>query len=259
MLASFFQFLFFFYSFLKITTMKRLMYGTMRPLAGLVMAALLFTACKKDDTVIPQTPVAGLMAFNLAPDKPAVGFALSGNNLANAALGYTNYTGVYLPIFTGTREVRSFDYGTGSTLALATGNFADSNYYSVFLLGANGSYRNVVVKDALDTLKAAAGKAWVRYVNAIADSTTAPKIIIGSNGESVINENAAYGSVSNFAQIRAGAVNTSANNGGSIVVNRTITLEENKIYTVLFTGIPNQTDSAKVVQIKFIQNGTVTP
>jgi Domain of unknown function (DUF4397) len=224
------------------------------PLAALLLTVLLFAACKKIDRVEPvYTPVAGVMAFNLAPDKPTVGFALSGNTLGNAALNYTGFTGAYLPVYTGTREVRSFDYFTGSTLAISNMNFADSAYYSAFLLGANGNYRNLVVKDEVELLTPVAGKAWVRYVNAIPDSTSVPAITIGAD-----NENAPYAAVSAFRQVNAGSVNIAVNNGSSINASRTITVEENKIYTVLLVGLPNQTDPANAVQIRFIANGIAT-
>jgi hypothetical protein len=229
------------------------------PLAGLFAVTLLFTACKKLSPDYQPNPAAGLMAFNLAADKPAVGFTLSGNVFGNTPLAYNSFTGVYLPIYVGTREVRAFDFTNGSTLALATGNFADSNYYSAFLVGANGSYRNVVVKDELNSLTAAAGKAWVRYVNAIADSSSAPLVTIGTGGENTVSENAAYAKVSGFVQVNAGTVNTAVNNSGNINASRTIILEENKVYTILFSGIPNQTDSTKAVQVRFIQNGTINP
>jgi hypothetical protein len=239
--------------------MKRVKHIVLRPIAALIAVILLFTACKKISPDYQRNPAAGIMAFNLATDKPAVGFTLSGNTLGNSPLAYSSYTGLYLPIYVGTREVRSFDYNTGSTIALITGNFADSNYYSAFLLGANGSYRNVLVKDDLNSLTATAGKAWVRYVNAIADSSSAPLVTIGTGGETTVNENAAYAKVSGFVQVNAGAVNAAINNSGSIAASRTITLEENKVYTVLFSGLPNQTDSSKALQVRFIQNGTIAP
>lgn len=229
-------------------------------LAALVLVATLFGACKKDNpNDYVRTPAAGLMAFNLTADKPAVGFSLSGSNLTNAPLGYASFTGAYLPIYVGSREVRTFDYTSGSTLAISGSDFKDSLYYSAFLVGTNGRYKNVVVKDNLDSLTAVTGKAWVRYINAIADSAVSPIVTIGSGSENVINESAAYGNVSAFKQVNAGAVNTSVNDGGNITANRTITLEQNKIYTVLYTGLPNQTDTTKAVQIRFISNGTITP
>ncbi len=236
--------------------MMNLIRTATRPAVALLLGALVLSACKKDNPEIINTPAAGLMAFNLAADKSAIGFTLSGNQLGNQPLGYSNFTGVYLPIFVGNREVRSFDYNTGSTLAISNGSFADSSYYSVFLLGANGVYRNLLVKDELETLDFVAGKAWVRYINAIPDSSTTPVITIG---ESTVSETAPYATVSAFKQVTAGSVNTAISIGGNISATRTITLEANKIYTVLFSGLPGQTDPNQAVQIRFVQNGTVTP
>ncbi|CAN5739503.1 hypothetical protein BH10BAC3_BH10BAC3_27630 [soil metagenome] len=223
------------------------------PLSGLLLTVVLFTACKKDKTEFVQPPAAGLMAFNLAADKPAVGFSLSNNPLGNAALNYTGFTGTYLPIFIGEREVRTFDYTSGATIATANQDFKDSAYYSAFLIGANGTYRNLVVTDNFADVKPAAGKAWVRFINAIPDSTATTTVTIGE-----ANENAAYASVSAFKQANAGDLNVAVSNGSTINKSRTINLEENKIYTVLFVGLPNQTDSTKAVQIRYIQNGTAT-
>ena len=220
---------------------------------GFVVAIVLFAACKKDDGVNVRQPSAGLMAFNLAIDKPAIGFTLSGNQFGNTPLTYAAYSGAYAPIYIGNREVRSFDYTTGSTIAISNQEFKDSSLYSVFLLGANGSYKNVVVTDDYTLIKPAAGKAWVRYINAIPDSVNTPSITVGER-----SENADYATVSPFKQVNVGPLNLAASNGGAINANRTISVEENKIYTILFAGQPGQTDSTKAVSIRYIQNGTAT-
>jgi Domain of unknown function (DUF4397) len=232
-----------------------------KPAGVLLLATILFAACQKDDfnNGNIRTPAAGFMAFNLASDQNAAGFSLSGNNLSNAALNYTSYTGNYLPIYTGAREVRSYDFNTGSTLAITNATFADSSYYSAFLIGKSGSYRNVIVQDQLDSLNVSAGKAWVRYINAIADSAAVPSVSIGTSGETTINEQSNYANVSAYKAVNAGPVNTAVVSGSDFSASRTITLEENKVYTVLFVGDPTATDSTRNVQIKFIQNGTVTP
>jgi hypothetical protein len=238
---------------------SKVMKNFLKPIVGLSLMVFLFASCKKNDSDYARTPVAGLMAFNLAADKNAVAFTLSGNYLGNNTLAYTNFTGAYLPVYTGTREVRAIDYNTNSTLATTTGNFTDSSYYSVFLTGANGNYRNVLVKDELQPLTAASGKAWVRYINAVPDSTVAPVVTITASGDNVISTGSPYASVSNFVQVNAGTVNTAISNGTTVSANRSITLEENKVYTVLFVGLPSSTDASTAVQVKFIQNGTVAP
>jgi hypothetical protein len=240
------------------TQFTKTLYGYARPLAALLLAAILFTACKKDDSNFPQQPstAAGLMAFNLAPDQAAVGFTLSNNPLRNTALNYTEFTGVYLPVYIGNREVRSVDYYTGATIALTNASFADSMYYSVFVVGYNGNYKNVLVQDNLDALTATPGKAWVRYINAIADSAARPTVNID---EGAVNETAAYASVSAFAAVDAGVVNVTVQDGTRFNATRSLTLEADKIYTILLTGVPGSTEPGKAVQIKFITNGAITP
>jgi hypothetical protein len=227
------------------------------PLSGLFLIIFLFSACKKDVDRVQQ-PAAGLMAFNLAPDKAAVGVALSGNNFTNTPLAYTNYTGGYRGVFVGNRSVESYDYSSGTTLATTQQLFKDSAYYSLFVLGTEGHYSNLIVQDHIDTLSSANGEAYVRYVNAIPDSTK-PLVTISSGGTNVVNDNAAYATVSDFTGITPGDISITVNNESTFNVNRTISVEGGKIYTILLTGIPEQTDTTKAVQIKFITNGTITP
>lgn len=226
------------------------------PLSGLFLIIFLFSACKKDVDRVQQ-PAAGLMAFNLAPDNAAVGVALSGNNFTNAPLAYTNYTGGYRGVFVGNRSVESYDYFSGAALATTQQLFRDSAYYSLFVLGTAGHYTNLLVQDNLDSLSAANGQAYVRYVNAIPDSTK-PLVTISSGGVNIVNSTAAYATASDFTGITPGDISITVNNESTFNVSRTISVESGKVYTILLTGIPEQTDTTKAVQIKFITNGTIS-
>jgi len=225
--------------------------------AGFLAIIFLFSACKKTVDTVHQ-PVAGLMAFNLIPDKASIGVAISNQSLTNSPLLYTSYTGGYLGVYGGNRDVTTYDFNSRTTLATTSQLFADSTNYSVFAVGANGSYRNLVVKDNLDSLSSSTGEAFVRYVNAIADSTKQPLVTISSNGTDVFNNNAPFATVSDFKGITPGDVSVKVINESAINSSRTITLEQGKIYTILLVGLPDQADSSKAVQIKFIQNGTIS-
>lgn len=230
------------------------------PIIAFLTVSILFTACKKNVDTATPAPVAGLMAFNLTTDQPSIGVALSNNNLTNSPLAYTSYTGAYLGVYIGSREVTSYDFYSGATLATGNHIFEDSAYYSLFVVGANGTYKNVFVKDNLHSLPTTTGNAFVRYVNAITDSTSQPAVTISSNGTNVFNDNAAaFASVSDFKQITPGSIAINVKDESTIDSTRTITVEAGKVYTVLFTGVPNATDSSKAVQIKYIQNGVITP
>ncbi|MEJ7588304.1 MAG: DUF4397 domain-containing protein [Ferruginibacter sp.] len=122
-------------------------------------------------------------------------------------------------------------------------------------MGANGTYRNVIVNDDLDTLSAAGGQAFVRYINAIPDSSK-PLITLTANGAELSNRSEAFGNVSSFSGVNPGDITIKVANGTTIAANPTITLEKGKIYTILLVGLPGSVDPAKAVQVKFITNGT---
>lgn len=221
-----------------------------------VVAGLFISSCSLNNDNVQPTPTAALMAFNLAPDKSGIGVTLSGN-LLPGPLAYTSFTGGYISIYPGTREVRTYDYLTGNTLTINSGNFTVNKFYSSFLVGNNKAYKNVVVRDNFDSLSVVTGKAYIRYINAIADSTQSPEVTINAGGTDVVKKNAAYASVSNFVPVSIGDVNVKVSNSGSINATRKITLTQSKIYTVLLVGVPSSTDTTKSVKIKYIENGIV--
>ena len=227
---------------------------------SLALAAIGTTAimsCSKLDNDDRQTtPVAGLMAFNLAPEQAGLVLTLNGNSLTGYPLPYTNYTGGYLSVFPGSRVLEAFSSNSPSGLPIATASavFDAEKYYSAFTVGAGNHYRNIIVHDDFDTLPAN-GKAYVRYVNALIDSTKPATVVISANGSAVVNQPVVYGSVGEFAAISPGEVNV-ALSSGDIAANRTITLEQNKVYTVLLTGLPGVTPESEM--IKFIANGLLT-
>jgi len=217
-----------------------------------IATMVIFSACKKsnvDDN--NQQPVSGLMAFNLAPDK-TIAISIGGNVLPGSPLAFNSFTGVYLPVFPGTRTVESFDYSSNTSLATASDSFAVDKFYSVFVVGTGGTYQNVIVRDNFDSLSASSGQAYIRYIHAINGSANAAVTISGSSAN---NSNIAFGSVSDFIAVTPGSTTITVTDGATVNVNRTITTEAKKVYTVLLSSGATTTDPA---QIKFITNGTLT-
>ena len=224
---------------------------------GIVMAAaILFTACLKHNDNNAQVPVAGLMAFNLAADQSPAFITIGGNNLTPSPLGYSNYTGVYENIYTGSRTVAAYNSSQNAALASATANFVQGQYYSAFFMGFDSSYRMVISTDSLNSL--AAGNAYIRYVNAIADSVNQPAVTITSGSTNIVSENAPYGTVSPFKPVAAGNISIAVKNAVNATdTSRTITVNQNGIYTILLSGVPGQTDPWKRVQVRYIPNGII--
>ncbi len=244
---------------MKIVTMKKVFLFAKQNLLAftlLLSLSVLFAACSKNKD-ITRTPAAGLMTFNLAPDQDAIGIALDGNNLTNAPLAYTNFSGIYNSVFTGNRQVSTYSYFSGSTLSVANQAFVDSSYYSMFFVGTDGHYDNLIVKDNLDSLPSGTGQAFIRYVNAIIDSVSVPMVDINVAGNDVFNSTAPFKTVSNFKGVSPGQVAIGVSDGSAINASRDITVDEGKVYTILLVGMPQATDTARKVAIKFIQNGTI--
>ena len=224
---------------------------------GVLFSVIIFSSClKSDDNNNPGTPASRLMAFNLSPDKSAIGIALSGSNLTNAALSYTNYTGGYLNIYSGSRTVEAYDAGSGNAFTGSDYNFEQNKYYSLFIVGKDSAYQNVIVNDQLDSLSSTSGKAYIRYINAVPDSSQ-PLVTVSDNASSVISENADFASVSGFVEINPGNANIAINNSNNIQAARTIALEEKKVYSILFSGVPGSTDTTQSVHIRYIENGAL--
>jgi hypothetical protein len=242
-----------FFHFKKQTMLKQFLLrrNILMAAVGLFIAGV-FTSCLKDND-FQQTPVSGLMAFNLAPDQEAVGISLSGSLLGGTPLGYGSFTGTYLNVYSGNRRVDS--YAGNELLDSSTYNFGKDKYYSVFVVGTNNNYQNIVVQDNYDSLTASSGKAYIRYINAI-PAPASSNVNITSGGSSVFNTNEAFGQVSPFVEVTPGSLSVEVTGEGS--VNRTITVAGQKAYTILLMGMPNQTDTTKAVQIRFIENGTIT-
>jgi hypothetical protein len=222
---------------------------------GILAATLLLGSCNKDNNNDnDNTPSAGVMAFNLATDIPSANITLTGNLLTQTPLAYNSYTGGYLGVVAGQRPVEAFNFNTGGSLATSSFDFQADKYYSIFLVGKANSYRTVVVNDNLDSTQSSSGETLVRYINAIPDSTH-PTVTVAAGGSNVINESAPFASVSAFKSVTPGSVAINVSNGSTINVNRTITLDQRGVYTVLLTGVPGGT-AADSLSIRFIKNGT---
>jgi hypothetical protein len=221
---------------------------------GSMLLLLIFVAaCNKlnnDD----NRDVSGLMAFNLAPDV-AANITLSGYALTPSPLVFSNYTGGYSAVYAGGQSISTYNANTGISIASSVHTFEPDKYYSLFVSGANNNYRNIVVQDNFDSLVSVSGKAYIRYINAIPDSSGA-QVNVTSGGSAVINDNARFADVSDFTAVNTGDITISLNSGG-VNRSRTFAVEDRKVYTVLLIGLPAATSGDDSLQIRYVLNGTL--
>ncbi|HMR92773.1 MAG TPA: DUF4397 domain-containing protein [Chitinophagaceae bacterium] len=218
-----------------------------------VLSGVILAGCSKfDNDDNGNNAAAGLMAFNLATDQSQVGTSIGGNYITSVPLGYSHYTGGYLAVFPGSRTVESSDVSSAARLAAASFDFENQKYYSTFLVGADGNYQQLIVKDSIDSLPGT-GEAYVRFINAIPDSSVS-QVRLAVNGANRLEESSRYTQISSFTAMSPGELAVNISNGTDIDASRTITIEARKIYTLLLIGTPGAT--ANGVEIKFVQNGT---
>ncbi len=225
---------------------------------AIVLAAALFTSCSKNkDNNRPDIPAAGLMAFNLAPDQRGVVVRLSGSAVTSQPLDYTNYTGYYQQIYAGNRDVQSFNYIAGKAITgTQSYHFEENKSYSVFVIGNDSVYQNVVSIDSIEESKIAEGKAYIRYINAIADTINTTTVTASSGGSVLINDNASFATINEFTPVNAGEVAVVAKS--SVVdINRTFSVQAGKAYTILLMGVPGEESEEKKPHIRYVENGTV--
>lgn len=225
---------------------------------GLIALFAFFTACSSDDNYNYPNPdeLGGFMAFNLITDQPSVGVTLSGNPVG-PPMRYRSYTGNYLNIYPGKRSTDAYAGNSRNTLATTTFSYEAGNYYSLFMIGKDDDYENVVVEDHLDSLQAESDKAYVRYFNAVYGEN-APAVKITKDTLDLYSGQADYGDISPFLKTETGKIDIAIKNDEKIDTSRTVDLESGKVYTLLFAGDTDEEDSSKTVQIRYIENGIIT-
>ncbi|MFN4313716.1 MAG: DUF4397 domain-containing protein [Chitinophagaceae bacterium] len=234
----------------------QLMRKLVLPATVLLFSGLLFSSCNKfDDDGGDNNNIAGLMAFNLSIDQSPVNFVLNGSIISNVPLGYDNYTGSYIAVFAGDRQLATYNTISSSPLVSADVRLDTNLYYSVFFAGANNNYRNIVVHDNYNGLSASTGMAYIRYVQAIPDSA-AQQVKVSVDGTPYVNDFAIYGRVSNFLPVSPGSLTIEVNSA-TIDTSRTFPVQAKKVYTLLVVGKPGATNPERVPQVKFIENGTL--
>lgn len=221
----------------------------------LIAFSLLAISCSKDKDPSPTPGVAGLVAFNLAPDQHHVFVTVDGAYFTAVPLDYSNYSGKYKGVYEGQKSVVSFDQLSNLDLAKVDFNFHDSAYYSLFFLGYKNNYKNLIVEDKILSLPKSTGKSFVRYLFAIPDSLGA-HITVGNGTVNFFDENNFYSHISEFKETAQGGINASVKNGsGDIDEQHAFNLEANGIYTIIFQGTSRATDTLQKVKINMIQNG----
>ncbi|HRE51983.1 MAG TPA: DUF4397 domain-containing protein [Flavitalea sp.] len=223
-------------------------------ISGVIMLTLaLGIGCKKTPVEENTKPVAGLMSFNLAPDKSGVRISVSGDVINSQGLNYEQYSTIYQEVEPGHHIIESAS--GGAMMASAGFHFEEDNFYSLFVLGNQGTYSNIIVRDKYENLSDASGKTFLRYVNAIPDSSDLT-VTIAATGANISVPGIHYAHVSDFVSLNNGLdVVVRISNGNDVETEGIFNFVNGRVYTVVFTGIPGTGDESKSVKIHSVMTG----
>lgn len=237
--------------------MKSVNFRALRAMLLLLASGVIFSSCNKmNDGENNNTAVAGVMGFNMAPDQAAIAITIDGNSITNSPLGYNNYTGMYIAVYAGNRTFRTYSINGNTSLAETSVALDTNKYYSIYFLGTSGNYKHVFAEDKFDEMSGSNGKAYIRYIQAITDSTPS-RVRITGGGNTWVDEDAGYSQTSAFVAVDPGELNIDLSNSADVDVSRTITVEAKKVYTILFMGISDSNNPELAEQIKFVTNGSL--
>ena len=204
----------------------------------LLMPALFFVSCNKDDDNNETPAKAKVMVVHASPDAPNVDVRINGTvALSGVAYpGNSNYT----ELNSGSTNIKVSPAGTTDYVIDANVNLDANKVYSVFAVDAVSNIKAAVVTDDLTT--PASGKSHVRFFHFSPD---APAVDIAVTGGPVLfsnrrfNDQATNASLANFTPVNAASYNLEVRAAGTNTVVLSlpnIPLTAGKIYTVFAKG-----------------------
>lgn len=198
--------------------------------------AFSFASCKDDDDDMTPAPVptyAGLMVTHASPDGPGVDLLVDNVKINNAALNYPGNT-PYIPVTSGSRNIKVIVGGTPTTVIDATLPLAANKSYSVFAIDSVSVISALAIEDNL--ANPAAGKAHIRFIHLSPD---APAVDVALDGGAVVFGDYTFKEYSDFTPLDAGTYDLEVRVAGTSTVALDIdpiVLSAGKIYTVFAKG-----------------------
>ncbi len=207
----------------------------------LIAFTLTLGSCLKDNDNASTPNTSALTVIHLAPNTGNLDFFLD-NQRADTPLVYTSFFR-YFEIFSGNRVVELSRSGTNSFVAQNVAPLQPGKYYSLFIGEKSDSVKFNLFEDNLTA--PATGKAKIRIGHF---SPGAPNVDVALNN-TVVFTNQAYAKVSDFSQVDASdsyRLQIRPTGTTTAVIDTTIKIEANKIYSILARGIVTGTGGKKL-------------
>jgi hypothetical protein len=206
-------------------------------LVTLLFGAAMLIGCNDSTPTMPVQNNAQVNVIHASPNAPGVDLYVD-NAKVGTNLLFPAATG-YLPVSSGTRNVKVRVTGTTTTVIEANLSLQTNSYYSVFAIDSVSKISALVLVDTLTT--PATGKAHVRFVHL---SPNAPAVDVAVTGGPVVWSNKAFKGATSFLPLDAGTYNLEVRIAGTGTVALPlpgITLAAGKSYTVFARGFAGGT------------------
>lgn len=163
---------------------------------SVILIALAFTSCKKEDTVDPT--LSALRVINTSPSLATYNIYLDGSLINAAELPFAGSLS-YVQKTAGTYNLKFTTGSSVESLFTKSINMSQSVYQSFYLINKPGALDGLYVTDDLNV--PSADKAYIRFINLSPD---APALDLSKTGATTLIANKAFKVASSFISIDPG-------------------------------------------------------
>ncbi|MBC6108848.1 DUF4397 domain-containing protein [Pedobacter sp. CCM 8938] len=219
---------------------------------SVILIALAFTSCKKEDTVDPT--LSALRVINASPSSATYNVYLDGSLINAAELPFAGSLS-YVQKTAGTYSLKFTTGSSVESLLTKSINMNQSVYQSFFLINKPGALDGLYVTDDLNV--PSADKAYIRFVNLSPD---APALDLAKTGATTaLITNKAFKVASSFISIDPGTYSFDAKDTSTGLIKTTLsstTFVAGYHYDVICGGLispANDTERALTLQALLIK------
>jgi hypothetical protein len=219
--------------------------------ACIVCMALLFSSCLKNSVSNYAPPVSLVSFFQASPDETSLDIYFNSNKVNLSPIAYG--TGLdYFRAYSGVRTINFYTSGVMNQVFSDTATLKPNLVYSLFLTNKPNQPELVLLNDTINQPQP--NTASVRFVNLSPDAPNADLVL--NNVVTVTNK--AYKGFSSFLPVTGNtAYNIQVKQAGTSTVLATlsnVTLNTNRVYTIIFSGLVSGTTTADQPVIYYVTN-----
>jgi hypothetical protein len=221
-------------------------------MGALGLFSLFLSSCLKDNSNYVAPPVALVTFYQASPDEPAMNLDFNSNQVNQTPIYYGDDID-YFRAYAGQRIINLVYTNSLTAIATTDVTLLPNSAYSLFLANTAANPQIVLLKDTL--ARPAAGYAGIRLVNLSPD---APAVDLAVQGGLALVSNRAFKGFSSFLPLAAKSTYTfqilQSGTSNVLATLPNVAINNGFIYTILFHGLANTTNSGDKLAADLITN-----